>query len=85
MSAFFIPFLPIFSVVDFHVVVIFEILLFVALSFVAMTFQFLSRGFFRFGGGGVVLDFVDRREPCFFVIHIKSRYALCRHAENVCR
>lgn len=65
--------LPIFAVVDFDVVVILKVLLFVALSFVAMAFQLLTCGFFRLGGRGVVLDFVDWSESCFFVIHIMQK------------
>ena len=60
---------PVFTVIDFYVVVILKILLLVSLSFVAMTFKFLSSGFLRFGFGFCTLDFIKRGETSFFVIH----------------
>ena len=76
IECFFDAVLPIFAVVDFHVVVILKVLLFVALSFVAMAFQLLTCGFFRLGGRGVVLDFVYGGKSCFFVVHIVQIVAL---------
>ena len=81
----FFALLPIFAVVDFYVVVILEVFLFVALSFATMPFEFLTGGFFCLCGESVVLNFVDGRKSCFFVVHIRSLYVRYHRAENVCK
>lgn len=62
---------PVFSVIDFDIVIIFKILLLVSLSFVAVAFQFFTSVFLRFGEFRFVFFrfFVQWSESCFFVVH----------------
>ncbi len=62
--------LPIFTVIDFDIVVILKVLLFVSLSFVAVAFEFLSRRLFGFVFRLCTLYFVNRGEASFFIVHI---------------
>lgn len=60
---------PVFTVIDFYIVVILKVLLFVSLSFVAVAFEFFSRCLFGFVFRLCTLYFVNRGETSFFVIH----------------
>lgn len=62
---------PVFTMIDFDIVVILKILLLVSLSFVAVAFQFFTSVFLRFGEFGFVFFrfFIERCKSCFFVVH----------------
>lgn len=61
---------PVFTVIDFYIVVILKVLLFVSLSFVAVAFEFFTRRLFGFVFRLCTLYFVNRGEIVFQIIHI---------------
>ncbi len=54
---------PIFTVIDFDIVIILKVLLLVSLSFLAVAFEFFTRRFFGFGFWLCPFHFVKGSEP----------------------